>query len=349
MIQSHFVFDVSGPTSDINMATPAEDVEAKKASLTSKLQAREDERHNIIKKRTEEKLLNSSEKENIDFFLEGIQKEKRLIEEFLSTCESLDKGTLPNKFEEITVSLGELQKYVTESAIFLPNAVLRRAQIEINNLKNDLLNKKEAVLPKKKFTFKSKKKFSDKIRNDPTPKIEESKTEELEISLTECHFADRENETLIKQAEETNKEDALLTKLTDCSVKLYGAPSAVHINFLKNCKVFSGPVSSAIFINDCSNCTFVLGCQQLRIHQSHKCHFYIHVTSRAIIEECTEVAFAPYNWDYPEIDDHYELSGLNRERNNWNLIDDFNWLSTDVHSPNWTLIDETERVLTWPS
>ncbi|GAB1597718.1 tubulin-specific chaperone C-like [Argonauta hians] len=329
------------------MAMSMSDVLTKKDSVTSKLQARDEERHNKIKKRNEERHKKSCD-ENVDLFLTGIREKKLLIEEFFNTCEDLEKSTLPNKFAEISGHLDELQQDVTEAAIFLPVAVLEKAQSDVNNIKNNLVNKKNALLPKKKFAFKSKKKCLDKTK-DEMPKKEETRTDDVEISLTKCNFVGQENEILTKQAEETNKEDVLLTRLTNCTVKLYGAPSAIHIKTLKNCKVFSGPVSSAIFINDCTNCLFVVACQQLRIHQTHKCSFYIHVTSRAIIEECSDVGFAPYNWEYPQLGLHYSIAGLNRTTNNWDFINDFNWLSTDVHSPNWTLIKEEERVLSWPA
>ena len=42
-----------------------------------------------------------------------------------------------------------------------------------------------------------------------------------------------------------------------------------------------------------------------------------------------------------------QASGLDKSRNNWNKIDDFNWLSVTENSPNWTEIDNSERVKNW--
>ena len=46
---------------------------------------------------------------------------------------------------------------------------------------------------------------------------------------------------------------------------------------------------------------------QLRVHVTVDSIFYLHVTSRAIIEDCSRVKFAPYAWTYPGIQDHFKV------------------------------------------
>ena len=146
---------------------------------------------------------------------------------------------------------------------------------------------------------------------------------------------------------ETTAKDVHLTDLTDCTIKLYGALLTLHINKLENCKVFCGPVSSSVFVENCKDCTFVLACQQLRVHTTLDTRFYLYVTSNAIVEDCQRVGFAPYNWDYKEMTEHFEFSGIGDKENNWALVKDFNWLRTDLQSPNWYIIPEDERTATW--
>lgn len=91
-------------------------------------------------------------------------------------------------------------------------------------------------------------------------------------------------------------------------------PPPSWVNFLNppNAdRVLCGPVSSSVFIEECCNCIFVVACQQLRVHSSSSSSFYVHVTSRAIIEDCRQVTFAPYKWSYPNIDAHYEVKHSN--------------------------------------
>ena len=42
-----------------------------------------------------------------------------------------------------------------------------------------------------------------------------------------------------------------------------------------------------------------------------------------------------------------QTSGLDKTTNNWNRIDDFNWLSANEPSPHWKVIEESNRVKSW--
>ena len=91
----------------------------------------------------------------------------------------------------------------------------------------------------------------------------------------------------------------------------------------------------------------MVACQQLRTHETTESDFYLHVTSKGIIEDCHLTRFAPYKFSYEgSVTDVLE-SGLSSDVNNWDDIDDFNWLSSDQPSPNWSLIPEEERVQDW--
>ena len=35
---------------------------------------------------------------------------------------------------------------------------------------------------------------------------------------------------------------------------------------------------------------------------------YIHVSSKAIVEDCSKIGFAPYNWTYELIAEHFKVT-----------------------------------------
>ena len=322
-------------------------IEQRKLMVGEKLQKREDERLLHLQKQRDEKSETSSAKENVKFFRENFAKEESNIELQLSECDKMDKKKLIDKLDSISVLHQKLQRFVTESTMFLPSYEIRTAQESLANLSTQIQEKRDQLLPKKKFAFSSKKKESATVK-DKTEKSEMKENDELEdIKLAECKFVDLKGKNLEMTENEINQKDVALARLDSCMVKLYGSPSAIHVNKLTNCKIFSGPVSGSIFIRECLNCVFVVPCQQLRIHATKQTTFYIHVTSRAIIEDCTAVEFGPYNWMYPKMDDHYKLSGLDKNRNSWNDIDDFNWLAADKHSPNWKLVSNDKMNPKW--
>jgi len=320
----------------------------------AKLKKREEERQEKIRKKKEE---DDSFKvqDSLQLFHKSFDKECLSIEKDLFTELDVDRASIIEHFDSLSMRVTKLQRYVSESVIFLPPYELKTANNTLVSLLQKIQEKRNEKLPKKKFAFKSNKKSEKKaaVSHNHTDKnnaeiIKDSKSEDdLVIELAACKFVGGSHEVLKKEGVEINHKDVALADLNDCTVVLCGTPSAIHINKLKDCKIFCGPVPGSIFIRECFNCTFVLACQQLRIHSTKKCQFYIHVTSKAIIEDCNTVNFAPYNWNYERLEEHYKMSGLSKDRNNWDKVDDFCWLAADAHSPNWSIIDETERVPSW--
>uniref|UniRef100_A0A0K8TAQ4 C-CAP/cofactor C-like domain-containing protein n=1 Tax=Lygus hesperus TaxID=30085 RepID=A0A0K8TAQ4_LYGHE len=102
---------------------------------------------------------------------------------------------------------------------------------------------------------------------------------------------------------------------------------------------------TSVMVEHSVNGVFAFPCQQLRVHNTKSTDFHIHVTTRAIIEDTTGVRFGPYRYSYDGLDAHYEESGLDRDRNNWDDIDDFNWLVNNKQSPNWTKIPQEDQEL----
>lgn len=154
-------------------------------------------------------------------------------------------------------------------------------------------------------------------------------------------------QSIIKFEEELTEKDIRFSHMQNCVLKLYGSPSALHLEKLESCKVFCGPVSGSVFINDCKDSVFVFPCQQLRIHNTISCHFYVHVTSRSIIEDSADLGFAEFNWCYEKLSCHFQRSRLDPTKNNWQSVDDFNWLRTGESSPNWFILSKETKVSSW--
>lgn len=159
-------------------------------------------------------------------------------------------------------------------------------------------------------------------------------------------FKQCKSQELSMDEKETFQQDIVLSDLEDCTVRLLGPASTLHMDRLINCTILSAPIATSIFIDGCTDCTFILGCQQLRVHKTTSSQFYLHVTSRAIIEDCTKVGFAPYLMEYDGKLEHFKMAGLGHtvQQNNWSLVNDFNWLRRDEHSPNWFIIPEENRM-----
>ena len=323
-------------------------LEEKKLAVTERLQKRQEARQLEIQKKKENDGDVVSRHQSVATFLDNLNEKRQLLEDGVTRSNQLVKNELIDHFDSLSDTLHKVQRYVSECTAFLPSYEVRQAQETISNLQNKIQEKRDELLPKRKFAFSKAKKPAEKKEEhvkQENPKDHDEVAAAVELAA--CKFVNQTGQTLIKEAAEINQKDIALVDLTDCTVKLFGAPSAIHIFNLKNCRIFSGPVSSSVFIRSCTNCVFVLPCQQLRIHNTYDTDFYIHVTSKAIVEDCSRVQFAPYNWKYDGLDSDYQLSGLDKERNNWDKVDDFNFLAADVASPNWSVLEESKRTVSW--
>jgi len=337
---SHLAISMADVTNECNEFN---DLDTKKALMTDKLQKREDDRLAHVQKRKEDKESKSAENESVTFFETRFSEARKEIEEGLEPDLGTAKEQLVQHFDGLSILHQKLQKFLSDSAMFLTSHDISRSQEEINQLLQKIKESREKCVPKKKFAFGKKTKKSEKASEKPT--AEPKKV--VSVAINECNFSDKSGETLIKTQNEIGNKDVALARLSDCVVKLYGSPSALHIDKLDRCTILCGPVSGSIFMDHCTDCTLVIACQQLRVHHTTRTQFYLHVTSRGIIEDCNSVQFAPYNLKYDDIDKHYLISGLDETKNTWDDIDDFNWLANDVHSPNWSLLPENERKSSW--
>jgi len=318
--------------------------EEKLEIFSERLRKRDEDRIAKSEKSRTEKENKTADREQARSFEVEFQRAKSEIVSQLQSCSELasEKLAMTKHLDKIAETLQVLQKLVTDSQIFLSTYEKRITNEMLNSLQESLKEMQNKFLPRQRFAFKTRRKEAEK--KDVKGKDE---TDRVAIPLptptNECGFMNRTGEELSKTAEEVEGKDVELHRLKDCTVCIRGNPSTVHITGLSNCVVQLGPVLTSVFVDDCERVTFRLACQQLRIHSSSRCTFYVHVTSRSIIEDSKELHFAPYNWRYEGIDKDFESASMDPAISNWKSIDDFNWLALDVQSPNWSILEENER------
>lgn len=339
--------------------SPAEEFsgESGASRVHERLQKRHQMRTEDAERRREAKESRSVAEEKGEYFSSAFNAERASIDELLSGCRGADRAVASGRLEEATSRTLKLQKFLSDSVAFLTSYELSRAQAGLRELQASLADTREECLPKKKFGFRARSKAADKapapapgepspaeackVDGAPDPGVGGAPGPEL------CGFSNMEGVRLTKTAEEIQKRDVLLSHLTDCSVRLLGSPSTLHLKHIRGCEVLCGPVSSSVFVDQCRDSTLAFPCQQLRTHNTTDTRVYLHVTSRAIVEDCSGVAFAPFSWSYPTLEEDFAVSGLDRDRNNWTQVDDFNWLAAGAPSPNWAIIPEAERRTEW--
>ncbi|KAI0973688.1 tubulin binding cofactor C-domain-containing protein [Xylaria arbuscula] len=134
-----------------------------------------------------------------------------------------------------------------------------------------------------------------------------------------------------------------LTNLTRCIVDMAvptstGAPFAgLALKNIKQSLVVAGHVAGPAHITGIENSIIVVAARQVRMHDCKNVHVYLYCASHPIIEDCSEVAFAP-------LPSYYSNKSTTPETNQWDKVDDFKWLK-DTASPHWSILAEDCRVL----
>lgn len=247
----------------------------------------------------------------------------------------------------------------------LSNYDVRHTQEVTVEIKEKFVALQDKLKPKKKFGFKSKYKKNLTNKSDETGKAANINTQDkLPGSLDVTSAADTGSykvtnpncDSVIEvPRDDIAGRDVELDGLGSENasekliVKILGSPGTLHATNLINVTLLCGPVRTSVFVENCINCDFVVACQQLRTHSTKQSNIYLHVTAKGIVEDCQSVGFAPYNLFYPNLNEDFSVSKLNREVNNWSQIDDFNWLVKERPSPNWHILPEIQRKENWLS
>ncbi len=249
---------------------------------------------------------------------------------------------LTEKLDQLEARFVAAEKRLSEQVKVVPQYDLRTRQQALASLRDRFRQVQTELQPKKRFGFKGNKKKVVKQEGEEK-KDEEKKIVVPESIKVDCSISDKKDETLELHRDEVTGKDVLASRLSGCTLKIFGCAGTLHLTGLTNCTVLSSPVSTSVFVDDCRGCVFSVACQQLRAHTTADSDFYLHVTSGAIVEDCNNVRFAPYALNHSDLESDYVSSGLDRQINRYDRVQDFNWLASDEASPNWSLIPDKDR------
>jgi len=307
--------------------------------ITEILDKRHKERKSRLDNLQELRTKETSASEGIEYFESVFDEKVREIQNNLNNLEAGDNN-LPITFSKIGQSLQDLQKFLSTSTFFLNDRKVQKCQDVLNELSALLEDKKTKLIPKKKFGFRNRvvetKKKEDVVDAPQKPA--------LNFDFT---IANRQNDLITFDPVACNEKDLTIADIANSIIKIEGHPGSLFFKNVTNCIITSGPVSRAVFGDNCQRCIFAVACQQLRVHNSSQCDIYLHVTSRGIIEDTNQIRVGPYNLKYAGIESDFLASGLMVDKNHWDDLADFNWLSTEQRSPNWSVIPEDQKISDW--
>ncbi|CDW55526.1 tubulin specific chaperone C [Trichuris trichiura] len=236
--------------------------------------------------------------------------------------------------------LQDLRLLLKEEMLVIPKYELAKAQKALTDVE-DLI--RCSVLKVNKLVFNAGR--VDQVQQKPKNDVEPKESDEadqvapakrpLNTGGPAC-LSDRSKEEFLLENLKINHV-MKLTRLSQCYVRLVSVVGAANLKDLTDCTIVCCPVASSVYVANCERCTFVVACQQLRIHNSTNCKFYAHVTTCGTVENCSMIGMAPYEKE------RFEQAGLKMQVNNWNDVKDFNHPFCVGQSPSWFIIDESTR------
>ncbi|KAK1986471.1 tubulin binding cofactor C [Colletotrichum cereale] len=125
--------------------------------------------------------------------------------------------------------------------------------------------------------------------------------------------------------------------VVDMSLALSGTTSFANLA-LKNIDkslIVAGNVTGPAHITGVSDSVIVVSARQVRIHECKNVDIYLHCSSHPIIEDCSNMRFAPLPASFHTPEDP--------AKNQWDQVDDFKWLKSEP-SPNWCILPEEQRL-----
>jgi hypothetical protein len=298
----------------------------------------------------------SGERPFWDVFNGEIGKARVLLESSTLTAADL---------EPLRSQLVSLQTYATESTTILPPYDIRRSQEILEAIGKELRDAEMRLKPKKKFAFSSKNKpkgdqgsaiASSSSSSSSSSKAEEASQAPPASKDAEGGYTLREllgGEVILLTEKELGVTSEgilpplLLTHCTNATVSARCLLGAVRLENCTDCYACLGPCSTSVYLENCTRCTVFISSHQLRIHGCMGCSLYVRVNSHPIIEDCSQMGFAPYSLSYTDHDAHLAAAALQDARC-WSNVVDFRW-HRSTKSPNWYCIEEADRVRELPS
>jgi len=342
-----------------------ETADQRKLEIGEKMAAREAERKERLKEK--EMLSEANPEEEVYTVFQSFSEKHTGLRTTLAEIEQHAADGLG--VEEIEVQLDALRAemlvvkdFVNANCLHLPPFDQRSMQQKMSKFEEERAAAHNKLVPRKKFSFKKKDKKKKSAAASVMAAEADSRHSDAAISATEetpsCtkgntqevhdperSIVDRNGETIVVEGAKLAGGDFFIQNCSDCRILLKGSMGALRMKQVSHCTIVSGPVTGGCLIEAAEDCKFYLVAHQMRLHDSYRTDFYLHMRSNPIIEDCSGLRFAPYAEHYDGLQEELEQTELTPDRcgDMWSHVNDFKWLRQQ-QSPNWCVLPENERV-----
>jgi hypothetical protein len=128
---------------------------------------------------------------------------------------------------------------------------------------------------------------------------------------------------IIRKPDTIKGQQMCLDGINKSQIFLLDHIASMLIDEVVNSTVVTGPIESSAFIRGSSSSIFIIACQQLRLRDCQNLRILLYSQTRPIIENCTNITFGCYDYDYFGFESHLEDSKLDIWINKWESVYDY--------------------------
>jgi len=281
------------------------------------------------------------EEESPENFWHNFNTEKNEIEKEL-------KETVSTKLEDIQNlenRVRSLSASITPATSWLSAFDVKRATREAKEIDDKISLIKKKIAPRKKFGFSKRINTTNSGSRQHKDTEENKKSDILQKLMSErVGFFHQKDVVLCWEQSSTQVH---LEELEDCIIFIPCNLTGLRMRSLKRCFVFACCVEGPAYVQDVSESQIRLVSRQLRIHNTTKTDFYVHLSTGPIIEDCHTLHFAKYALSWSS-QNWQSTINLPLKTDAWSHVSDFKWLRPEA-SPNWSLLSDDAYLLQFPS
>ena len=135
------------------------------------------------------------------------------------------------------------------------------------------------------------------------------------ITIYDCRFANIAGEKLIKNQGSVDGRSFFMKNLKSCYVFILDHTLSVSCSSIIDCEIFIGPVMYQLYLEDCNNSAISAACGCIRIKNCTNLTLFLYCNELPIVENSADLVFAPYNFFYKGLFNHFKLQNKNIDEN----------------------------------
>ncbi|GJQ09545.1 hypothetical protein GpartN1_g1336.t1 [Galdieria partita] len=272
--------------------------------------------------------------------VKSLQREIQKLLECEKTEQMKTIGNLESSFISLCQETSLNQRHLTAYE-------KRKMNVSLNGLQEGLEHIKYKLKPhnKLRWDIAGKEKATQeeqKVPEDKVPSAQQIETvsDESALVVFENLIDKTSNVTSCLGNTDNRGLDVRFLNCNNCCLYLNSWIRDCQVKGMANCKVMIGPVQTAAYVQECTDCVIYVAAQQVRIHDCQRCVLRVQSKQGSILERSKDIVFGPYNYQYPGIEEDFQKVGLYCEKDSWKKVRDFQFFSNRKEQ-HWRLMEES--------